>query len=177
MWVPDNRPLPPGSVRPAGWSGRGAEGADAADAALRETRAALSEADRGLYENLNEAKVAATQSRTQLQRIHAEIRSGIAAMQPSLSTPAGREQLADFLELKATQAKRIATEAQEVPVRLAARLRAVGQQFAAGPWRPWGDDDTGPVDEWGTPVVELPGYGDSGGAGPGAGVSGGPASI
>ena len=80
--------------------------------------------------------------------------------------------------MKAAQAKHVTNEAQEVSVRIAARLRAVGQQFeSADPWRPWSDDDSGPVDEWGTPVVELPGYGDSGGAGPGAGVSGGPAPV
>lgn len=48
---------------------------------------------------------------------------------PSLGTPTGREQLADFLETKATEAKRVTTDAQEASVRLAASLQAVGQQF------------------------------------------------
>ena len=166
VWVEDHRPLPPGSVLPASWSGKGAEVADDAEASLEQTRAALSEADRGLYANLNDAHTAATQSRADLQRIHQEIRTGIAALQPSLGTPAGRQQLADFLERKASEAKQVADAAQQTSSRIAATLQTVGHQFesAAGPWRPWGDDDTGPVDGWGTPIAELPGYGDSDGA-------------
>lgn len=129
VWVPDHRPYPPGSVRPAAWSGEGAEEADAADAALRKTRDALNEADQGLSQNLTDAHSADAQSKMQLQRIHQEIRAGIAAMQPSLGTPAGREQLADFLERKAAEAKQVASNAQEASTRLASSMRSVGQQF------------------------------------------------
>ena len=157
VWVVDHRPLPPGSVLPASWSGKGADSADDADASLQQSRAALSEADRGLYANLNDAHTAAAQSRAHLQRIHQEIRAGIGALQPSLATPAGRQQLADFLETKASEAKQVADAAQQTSSRIAASLQTVGHQFetAAGPWRPWGDDDTGPVDEWGAPIAEL----------------------
>jgi hypothetical protein len=190
VWVPDKRPPVPGSTfpmsdtgagdagaAPASWSGKGGEAADDAEASLQNTRAALSEADRGLYTNLNDAHTADAQSRTQLQRIDQEIRAGIAALQPSLGTAAGRQQLADFLEAKADQAKQVAETAQQTSSRIAATLQSVGHQFetATGPWRPWGDEDTGPVDQWGTPIVELPGSGDSGGAGSEA--SGGPAPI
>ncbi|ORA45740.1 hypothetical protein BB737_06555 [Mycobacterium avium subsp. hominissuis] len=39
-------------------------------------------------------------------------------------------------------------------------------------WRPWGDDDDGEVDEWGTPIPHLPVVHPDG-AGPGPGVTGG----
>ena len=93
------------------------------------------------------------QSKAHLQRIHQEIRSGIAALQPSLGTAAGREQLADFLQMKAAEAKQVSSDAQQASVRLAANMQAVGLQFesASAPWRPWGDNDSGPVDEWARP--------------------------
>jgi hypothetical protein len=179
VWVPDHRPLAPGSVVPAAWSGKGGEAADDAEASLQKTRSTLSEADQGLYKNLSDAHTADAQSKAHLQRIHQEIRSGIAALQPSLGTAAGREQLADFLQMKAAEAKQVSSDAQQASARLAANMQAVGLQFesASAPWRPWGDNDSGPVDEWGTPVTELPVLGGSDGAGPGPGVSGGPAPI
>jgi hypothetical protein len=127
--VPDHRPLPPGSVLPASWSGEGAKGADAADASLDHTRAALDEADRRLFTGLADTHAADAQTRLQLQRIHHEIQSGVAALQPSLDTPAGREQLADLLERKATEAKQVSRDAQEAAERLAANIAAVGLQF------------------------------------------------
>jgi hypothetical protein len=175
VWVPDHRPYPPGSMRPAAWSGKGAEEADAADAALRNTHEALNEADQGLSQNLTDAHTANAQSKMQLQRIHQEIRTGIAAMQPSLGTPAGREQLADFLQMKAAEAKQVASNAQQASTRLASSMRAVGQQFetASGPWG-LGDDEW-ELNEWGQPQPIWPDGGGGGGAGSDA--SGGTAPI
>ena len=129
VWVPDRRPYPPGSVLPAGWSGKGAEEADATDAALRKTREALNRADQGLAQNITDAHTADAQSKMRLQRIQQEIQSGIAAMQPSLGTAAGREQLADFLDRKAAEAKQVARNAQELSTRLASNFQTVGHQF------------------------------------------------
>ncbi len=136
VWVPDHRPYPPGSVLPAGWSGEGAEEADATDAALRKTREALNQADQGLAQNITDAHAADAQSKAQLQRIQQEIQLGVAAMQPSLGSPAGREQLAEFLDRKASEAKQVASNAQEMSTRLASNFQTVGHQFAAAtdPW-------------------------------------------
>lgn len=131
VWVPDHRPYPPGSVRPAGWSGPAAEEADTADAALRKAREGLNQADQGLAQNITAAHTADAQSKTQLQRIQQEIRTGVAAMQPSLGTAAGREQLADFLDRKGAEAKQVATNAQDRSIRLASSMQAVGHQFEA----------------------------------------------
>ena len=158
VWVPDHRPYPPGSVRPAGWSGEGADDADAADASLRKTRETLNQADQGLAQNITNAHSADAQSKMQLQRIQQEIRTGVAAMQPSLGTAAGREHLAEFLERKGSEAKQVASNAQEMSTRLASNFQTVGHQFSAAtdPWDWDGDSDEG----WMEPI-------DPGGAGPG----------
>ena len=164
VWLPDDRPYPPGSVRPAGWSGKGAEEADATDASLRKTREALNQADRGLAQNITAAHTSDAQSKTQLQRIQQEIQMGIAAMQPSLGTAAGREQLAEFLDRKASEAKQVAKNAQEESTRLASNFQAVGHQFSAAT-EPW-DDWDGTDESWMEPI-------DPGGAS--AGPNAGPA--
>lgn len=158
VWVPDHRPYPPGSVLPASWSGKGAEEAAAADAALRKTRDALNQADQGLAQNITDAHTADAQTKTHLQRIQQEIQLGIAAMQPTLGTAAGREQLAEFLDRKASEARQVASNAQEMSTRLASNFQTVGQQFAAAtdPWDWDGDSD----ESWMDPI-------DPGGAGPG----------
>lgn len=178
LWVPDHRPYPPGSVRPAGWSGNGAEEAEAADAGLRKTREALNQADQGLAQNLTDAHAADAQSKMQLQRIQQEIRSGIAAMQPSLGTAAGREHLADFLDRKAAEAKQVSSSAQELSTRLASSMRAVGHQFQAASG-PWGlEDGEWELDEWGFPQPVWPDFGGGGGGGgAGSDASGGTAPI
>lgn len=160
VWVPDQRPYPPGSVLPAGWSGKGAEEAEATDAALRKTRDALNQADQGLAQSITDAHSADAQSKAQLQRIQQEIQLGITAMQPSLGTAAGREQLAQFLDRKASEAQQVAGNAQEMSARLAANFQTVGQQFAAAS-DPW--DWDGETEEW-EPI--SPG---GAGAGPNAG--------
>ncbi|TDH47877.1 DUF4226 domain-containing protein [Mycobacterium eburneum] len=164
VWVPDHRPLPPGSVRPAGWDGKGADQADTADAALRRTHDALNEADQGLAQHIIDAHTADTQTKTQLQRIQQEIQQGVAAMQPTLGTASGREQLAEFLDRKASEAKQVASNAQEKAARLASNFQTVGQQFEAAGGPNWGDPWTDDDDEWVQPI-------DPGGAaaGPGAG--------
>lgn len=165
VWVPDHRPLPPGSVRPAGWDGKGADQAEAADAKLRKTHDALNEADQGLAQHIIDAHTADAQTKTQLQRIQQEIQQGVAAMQPSLGTAAGREQLAEFLDRKASEAKQVASNAQEKSARLVSGFQTVGQQFEASsdPYWDWlhdfrdGSEAIEPIDPGGAA------------AGPGAG--------
>lgn len=151
VWVPDDRPYPPGSVLPAGWTGKAAEKADETDAALKKTREALNRADQGLAQNIADAHTADAQSKGQLQRIQQEIQMGIAAMQPTLGTAAGREQLAEFLDRKASEAKQVASNAQEMSARLASNFQTVGHQFAAAtdPWDWDGTEEWEPIDPGG----------------------------
>ena len=179
VWVPDHRPYPPGSVRPAGWTGDAADDAETADASLRKTRDTLNDADQGLAHNITNAHTADAQSKMQLQRIQQEIRSGIAAMQPTLGTAAGREQLAEFLERKGAEAKQVATNAQEMSTRLASNFQAVGHQFSAttGLGDGWDDDEVTEAEQiappgwsqdyhgnWSPPVI-TPGGAMGGGGG------------
>lgn len=166
VWVPDHRPYPPGSVRPAGWTGQGADEADTADASLRKTRDALNQADQSLGQNITNAHTADAQSKMQLQRIQQEIQMGVAAMQPSLGTAAGREQLAEFLDQKASEAKQVAKNAQEMSTRLATNFQTVGHQYEATVTA------SGPGD-WDDPDEIWPEYIDPGGAA--AGPDAGPA--
>lgn len=145
VWVPDQRPYPPGSVVPADWSGEGAEQAEAANAALQRTREAMNRADEGLGQSITDAHAAAAQSKMQLQQIQQEIRTGIAAMQPSLGTAAGREQLAQFLDQKASEAKQVVSNAQEMSTRLVSNFQTVGHQFLSTTSDPW--DWDGETDE------------------------------
>lgn len=150
---------------PAGWDGKGAEQADAATAKLQRTHEALDEADQGLAQHIIDAHNADAQTKTQLQRIQQEIQLGVAAMQPSLGTVAGREQLAEFLDRKASEAKQVASNAQEKSARLVSGFQSVGQQFEASsdPYWDWlhdfrdGSEPLEPVDPGGAA------------AGPGAG--------
>lgn len=93
---------------------------------MRRTRAALDEADRLLRALVDDAHNAASDSRARLQRLHDEVAAGVAALQPSMGTPAGRQQMADFLEAKAQQARAVVDEAQGQADRIALTL---GSQF------------------------------------------------
>lgn len=140
VWVPDKRPPAPGSTLPMSsstgedqdeWAGNAADAAGDTEASLRRTRAVLDEADRRLQTAVTDAHSAAATSRAQLQRIHDEVTSGVAALQPSMQTPTGRVHMADLLEAKAQQAQEVATEAQANAARLAAVLSSLANSYSS----------------------------------------------
>ena len=112
-------------------SGSGAAAAADAAVAIHGTRAALVEADRVLVTTLNDAHTADAASRAQLERIHQEVSAALEGLEPSVRTPAGRQQLADFLEMKAVEAKQVADDAQQSAIRVAAALLSATQKFGA----------------------------------------------
>jgi len=121
-------------VEPAGASidsGSGAAAAADATVAIEGTHAALVEADRVLTTTLNDAHAADAASRAQLNHIHQEVRAVLEDLEPSLQTPAGRQQLADFLEMKAVEAKQVTDNAQQTAARVAALLLSATQKFGA----------------------------------------------
>ena len=99
--------------------------------AIEGTRAALVEADRVLTTTLNDAYAADAASRTQLRNLHQEIRASVEALSSSIQTPAGRQQLVEFLETKAGQAKQITDDAQQTAERVAAGLQAAITKYGA----------------------------------------------
>ena len=129
---PPLQPLP-GWVAPTGPTDGGSGAAAAADAAvaIEGTRAALVEADRVLTTTLNDAYAADAASRAQLNHIHQEVRAVLEELEPSLKTPAGRQQLVEFLETKAVEAKQVTDNAQQTAARVAAILLSASQKFGA----------------------------------------------
>ena len=126
------QPLP-GWVAPAGPTDGGSGAAAAAGAAesLQTTWADLVEADGVLAETLNDAHTADAASRTHLRHLHQEIRAAVQALNSSIQTPAGHQQLVEFLETKAGQAKQITDDAQQTAERVAAGLQAAITTYGA----------------------------------------------
>jgi Domain of unknown function (DUF4226) len=54
---------------------------------------------------------AARRTQARLQRIQTEIDAGVRALQPTLDTAAGQQQLAEFLSAKAQEAKMVVSDA------------------------------------------------------------------
>lgn len=142
--VPDNRPSAPFSIfptltsgarnvstGPASGSGRGSDSGADAESSMRQRQAVIDEAEQALHSTLIDAHTADLAARARLQRIHQEITAGVAALKPSISTPAGRQQMADFLEAKAQQARQVVIDAQRTAAQSASALNSVGHQYAS----------------------------------------------
>lgn len=111
--------------------GQGSSATADAVASLRHSLAAIDEAEREFRRRLNNAHTADAATRARLRQIHQEVNAGVTALQPSIATAAGQEQMANFLEAKAHQARDAIVDAQSNATRLASVLNSAGQQFAA----------------------------------------------
>jgi Domain of unknown function (DUF4226) len=142
--VPDNRPPTPfsafpmstsaareASTIPASGSGKGSDAAADAESSVRQRQAVIDKAEHALHSTLNDSHTAAAAARARLQRIHQEITAGVAAMQPSISTPAGRQQMADFLQAEAQQACQVVTDSQRTAAQAVSALNSIGHQYAS----------------------------------------------
>ncbi|MCH9731732.1 MAG: DUF4226 domain-containing protein [Actinomycetia bacterium] len=112
-------------------SGAGAAAAAEGAASLKASWADVVETDGVLAATLNDAHTADAASRTQLKRIHQEIRGAVEALDSTISTPAGRQQLVEFLAMKAAQAKQITDDAQQSAERVAAGLHTALAKYEA----------------------------------------------
>jgi hypothetical protein len=130
VWVPDDRPEPPGQTHPASWSGKGGDEAQAAGESIQRDRAARKDIDARLGEALSRTHSAEADSRQRLRDLHGEIRAGAAALQPTLDTVAGQQQMAEFLLAKTREVKAVVTESSPRQ----RRPRAPG----ARSWPRWG---------------------------------------
>ncbi|KMV22096.1 DUF4226 domain-containing protein [Mycobacterium heckeshornense] len=106
----------------AAWSRKGAQEAAEVDAQLSRARRARGEADQALTGAVRDAHAAAHRSQTRLREVLAEIEAGARALQPSLDTPAGRQQLVDLLHRKAQDVTEVIGQAQEVSRQVATVL-------------------------------------------------------
>ncbi|MGV7254595.1 DUF4226 domain-containing protein [Mycobacterium kansasii] len=132
IWVPDDRPSPPGQTEPAGmssWTGKAADAAKAAEESLRQNRSALHETDRGLGESMVQTQDAAENANRRLRDIREEIDAGVRALQPTLDTPAGQQQMAAFLTAKANDARAVIVAAQQTATAQATALAGVRTRY------------------------------------------------
>jgi hypothetical protein len=134
IWMPPgsaNEPeSPPWRTHIMGWSGAGADEAKSADAEIVRTGRARGEVDQSLGQGILDAQAAARTSQSRLRQIHAEVQAGIQALRPSMNTPAGRQQMADLLQRKSSEAREVIRQAQDASTRAAAAMGSAGQGYA-----------------------------------------------
>jgi hypothetical protein len=92
-----------------GWGGKASLHAASVTAGLEQQRHATANLDDNLATILRRAQTADGQARTRLTQLQAEIAAGISALRPSMDTPAGKLQVLQFLESKATEAQHLYT--------------------------------------------------------------------
>jgi hypothetical protein len=132
VWMPDgfdDLPEPPGQTHPAAFSGDGADAAKAADAAIRRDWAARRDTDGQLGEALSRTHAAEADSRQRLRDLDRQIRAGVAALQPTMDTVAGQQQMAEFLLAKTGEVKAVVTEATATARSQGAIVGALGQRY------------------------------------------------
>lgn len=128
---PDPATAPPWQTQTAAWSRKGAQEAAEVDAQLSRARRARGEADQALAEAVGDAQSAAHRSQRRLREVLAEIEAGVRALQPSLDTPAGRQQLVDLLHRKAQDAAGVIGQAQEASQQAATVLASAQDGYAS----------------------------------------------
>ncbi|MCV7372104.1 DUF4226 domain-containing protein [Mycolicibacterium arabiense] len=86
-----------------GFSGRAADASQRVDDALAKNKTALAEADEELVDAVLGAKTGSEEGKAQLQALQSALVDQIHKLGPSLDTPAGQQQLNDFLQGKAQE--------------------------------------------------------------------------
>ena len=113
------------------WRGAAANVAESAASSLQQQRIGIGEADRAVFPIIEAARAADADSRLRLTQIRHEISVGMAALRPSMDTPAGRRQLVEFLDAKAAEARHVSENAQSNSSRIAADLANLGNEYDA----------------------------------------------
>jgi Domain of unknown function (DUF4226) len=122
-----------------GLDGAAADAARQVDDALQNNHSAINDADAQLTEAILRASASDQQGKAQLQSLQRSVVDEVKNLGPSLDTPAGQQQLADFMQGKTAEildavktAGLDASSHSAVLDALAARFRAVGDQRRAG---------------------------------------------
>ena len=135
IWMPPGGATqehsPPWQTMPMGWSGAGADDAQAAHAVLAQVSRNRGSSDETFAQAILAAKQAARDSQERLQQIHAEVHSGVRKLQPSMNTPAGRQQMADFLQSKTAEAREVIRTAQDASAQAASAMGSTGQGYGS----------------------------------------------
>jgi hypothetical protein len=138
----DAPPTTPGQTPPRvddGFSGRAAEASQRVDDALEKNKTALAEADEELVDAVLGAKTGSDEGKAQLRTLQTALVDQIHKLGPTLDTPAGQQQLNDFLQSKTQEILGIvkssgmdAESKTEVLDALAQRYDAVKDSAGAG---------------------------------------------
>ena len=135
IWMPPDGAIkvyyPPWAVRPMGGSGPGSDAATEAHALL-----ARASQERGSFDNsfaraILATKEAARASQDRLRQIQSEVQAGVRAAQAAMDTPAGRQQMLDFLQGKAAEAREVVAAAEDSSSRAAVSMSAAGQGYGS----------------------------------------------
>jgi hypothetical protein len=77
----------PGETHPAGLSGQTGDAVDAVHDSLKRNTEAITHTDQQLGQAFSDAHFAAARTRQRLVDLDAQVRSGVAALQPFMATP------------------------------------------------------------------------------------------
>lgn len=159
-------PPAPGTPPPDGMSGPAAEAAKTLNSALEKNHSALNDADDQLSEAILKATTSSQDGQQKLKALQQDIIDKVDKLKPTLDTPAGQQQLAEFLQGKADDINKVLKDTglnsqahSAILDALAAQYKAVKDGKGSGP-----DDGKGGKDDPQTPAA------------PGAPAPGGPAS-
>lgn len=114
-----------------GLSGRAAEAAQRVDDALAKNTTALAEADEELVDAVLGAKTGSEEGKAQLQALQSALVDQIHKLGPTLDTPAGQQQLNDFLQSKTQEIFGIVKSADMDAASKSEVLDALAQRYDA----------------------------------------------
>jgi hypothetical protein len=102
-----------GQTVPAEWSGRSADAVDELRESIRRVQSARTEADRRLGDAVTAIHAAAQHVHARLHGIREQVDNGIGALQSTMDTPAGHQQMAEFLAAKTRDVQVVIDQARE----------------------------------------------------------------
>ena len=129
----DGAPAAPAPGAPAddGFSGKAAEASQLVDDALAKNKTALSEADEELVDAVLGAKTGSDEGKAQLKTLQTALIDQIHKLGPTLDTPAGQQQLNDFLQGKTQEILGVVKSAGMDAESKAGVLDALSQRYEA----------------------------------------------
>jgi hypothetical protein len=98
---------------PVEWTGHGADAVNELQESIRHLQSARTEADRRLADAVMAIHVAVQHAHERLQGIRAEVATGTAALQSTMDTTTGQQQMAEFLAAKTRDVQAVIDEAGE----------------------------------------------------------------
>jgi hypothetical protein len=95
------------------WTGHGADAVNELQESIRHLQSARTEADRRLGDAVMAIHGAAQHARERLEEIRAEVATGTTALQSTMDTATGQQQMAEFLAAKTRDVRAVIDQARE----------------------------------------------------------------